>query len=251
MAGFWSRIRERLFGPPPDYSAIWADVRDRLSHTRRVAWQPRCEEGHDPNRRSHFGGRPLLSAGAGWPSCGRCRRSMPLLLQVASVELPDEARPAFPTGLLQLFFCIKCFDWEPFSDGVCVRVLEDDAELTVAADDESESSLAERTVVDWKRIDDYPEPGDSATPELGLDELQVESLFEAGYPLQGDKLLGAPYWVQDPERPPCPECEKPMKTLFQLDSNDNLDLMWGDAGVAHVLWCADHQQVLTLVWQCH
>ena len=29
---------------------------------------------------------------------------------------------------------------------------------------------------------------------------------------------------------------------MQLDSNDNLDLMWGDGGVAHILWCPDHDE---------
>jgi hypothetical protein len=247
VSGFWSRVRERLFGSPLDYAAIWAEVQGRIAGSKIGAWKPQCGEGHDASRLSHFGGLPLLPSGLDWPTCGRCGTRMPFLLQVAAAELPAEARPAFPDGILQLFFCTKCFRWEPFSDAVRVRVLANEEGLTVAAAGDVAKLVAPRSILSWQSVDDYAEPDEA----LGLDELQVESLFEAGYPLQGDKLLGAPYWVQDPEFPPCRECGKLMAPLFQLDSNDNLDLMWGDAGVAHILWCPDHQHVLALVWQCH
>jgi uncharacterized protein YwqG len=41
-----------------------------------------------------------------------------------------------------------------------------------------------------------------------------------------------------------------MALVFQLDSNDNLDFMFGDAGVAHVMQCPQHPDVVALAWAC-
>jgi uncharacterized protein YwqG len=66
----------------------------------------------------------------------------------------------------------------------------------------------------------------------------------------GDKLGGWPHWIQGVEYPSCPRCAARMALVFQLDSNDNLDFMFGDAGVAHVTQCPQHPDVVALAWAC-
>lgn len=245
---WWDRIREALFPPAPDYAAIWSEIVPRIAAAQRESWQPVCTESGEGL--THFGGIPALEAGTHWPVCGKCSRLMPLFLQLASADLPQGARDTFPEGLLQVFFCTACMPFEPFSNAALVRVLPDHAQLQ-QSDERPELLLKSRWVTNWLELPDYPEPGDTPAPEMDLDELEIEALFESGYPRQGDKLLGWPYWIQDPERPSCPECELPMTTLFQLDSNGNLDYMWGDGGVAHMFWCPHHPHAMALVWQCH
>jgi uncharacterized protein YwqG len=251
MAGLWSRVRAFLSSPAPDYARIWAETESRVAAFRREAWKPVCEAESDGGRQSRFGGAPLLAPGSDWPACGRCARKLPFLLQVAAAELPEAARDRFPKGLLQLFFCTRCFRWEPFTNATLVRVLPSADELEAAPETAGAQPFPLRAIVGWERAGDYEIPGDDGAAECELDDLQIDSMYEAGYPLQGDKLFGTPYWVQDPDPPPCSRCSRPMAHLIQIDSNENLDLMWGDAGVAHVFWCSDHQDVLALVWQCH
>ena len=57
---------------------------------------------------------------------------------------------------------------------------------------------------------------------------------EENQPKQGDKLYGWPGWVQGVEYPSCTKCSKPMELVMQLDSEDNIPFMYGDAGCAHL-----------------
>jgi uncharacterized protein YwqG len=41
-----------------------------------------------------------------------------------------------------------------------------------------------------------------------------------------------------------------MALVFQLDSEDNLDFMFGDSGVAHVTQCPQHPDIVALAWAC-
>jgi hypothetical protein len=66
----------------------------------------------------------------------------------------------------------------------------------------------------------------------------------------GDKLLGWPHWIQGVEYPECPTCEARMEYVFQIDSEKNLPLMWGDGGIAHVTRCPTHREVFALGWAC-
>jgi len=60
-------------------------------------------------------------------------------------------------------------------------------------------------------------------------EWDVMSDFEKSVRAQGHKIGGYAYFTQDDPRRP----EDPMLLLFQLDSDEKMDLMWGDMGVGH------------------
>jgi uncharacterized protein YwqG len=75
-------------------------------------------------------------------------------------------------------------------------------------------------------------------------------LYEQDFPKTGDKLLGWPAWIQGIEYPECPDCGDSMKLIFQIDSEDNLDYMFGDVGCAHITQCEKHPHRLAIAWAC-
>lgn len=237
----------RMFPPGPTLEESWDELKPRFESFRVTAWRPICSE-EDTRHLSQFGGRPLLETADDAPTCARCNRPMPLFLQVSSKELPEAATSRFPKGLLQVFFCLECQPWEAFSPGCLVRTLGYDS--LERASSSVPDQIATRKITGWKSVTDYDDP-ETSDENHGFSDAELEVLYEGHYPSQGDKLLGAPYWVQYPEYPDCPQCHKPTTAIFQLDSNDQLDFMWGDAGVALVVWCPEHPQTLGLTWQCH
>lgn len=65
--------------------------------------------------------------------------------------------------------------------------------------------------------------------KFGDQEWAVTEQFNKAIRSDGHKLGGYAYFTQDDPRRP----EDPMLLLFQLDSDERMDLMWGDMGVGH------------------
>ncbi len=66
-----------------------------------------------------------------------------------------------------------------------------------------------------------------------------------------DKLAGYPRWVQDPEYPNCPVCDRLMNQLiFEFASDDNIPYLWGDIGTGYFVQCPEHKEQVTFLWQC-
>jgi uncharacterized protein YwqG len=234
------------------------DVLARLGRHRRRAWLPRTEAGPTSLDGSKFGGLPLLAAGETWPECGNCRKPMQLFLQLDGGALPADAGLPLGGRLVQLFYCTTakphcesaCEAWA--APGVSTRLRLIDA--ATAPQPLTASPVAgafpERRIVGWDALDDYPNAEDAAIAGEELDDVEAEILMNAGYPREKDKLAGWPYWMQSVSWPACPECTRPMRPLFQLDSNGNLPYMFGDAGVLHLFLCPDHTDRLGMNWDC-
>ena len=62
-----------------------------------------------------------------------------------------------------------------------------------------------------------------------------------------DKLAGYQAWVQGVQYPHCPRCERQMAHVFQVDSEDNIPYLFGDAGCGHLIQCPDHKEVVAAV----
>ena len=199
---------------------------------------------------------------------------MQFFLQLDLATLPREFDTPLRDGILQLFYCSSddgmCETWEAFSGTHEIRIVQR-SEHDCTPPDEI-APFAKSVISDWVPIEDAPSPAEQEllgikydydfdrnlvsveAPELGINlsgldiELNVaETISEAN---TGDKLGGWPAWVQGPEYPACPECERQMELLFQLDSNDNLDYMFGDVGCAHITQCREHPRVLAFAWAC-
>jgi uncharacterized protein YwqG len=161
---------------------------------------------------------------------------------------------------------------QAFGPGHHIRIVDprgpNQSNLRYPGDD---GPLAPKLVAGWTRQTDLPEPGEhqdlglhidydfahnTATltcPSLGLkfENLASETLAEDIADAHvGDKLAGWPSWVQNVEYPNCPRCGARMQFIFQLDSNDNLEFMFGDCGRGHITQCPTHRGVVAFAWAC-
>jgi uncharacterized protein YwqG len=249
-----------------------------LERQQRPAWRPVTEKGV-PGR-SQIGGLPLLRRGEGWPICAHCGKGYELFLQLDSRDLPYEAQ--WVGGVLQVFYCTRCAGeidgWAPFSQAHLVRVVSS-GELVPPPPDAREQALRPTAITGWEAFEDLPQPTEHdelglnldydfqrkmiavRCPSIGvnIDGIDLETQDHDGRELAeaisaaaaGDKLGGWPHWVQGVEYPSCPRCAARMALIFQLDSEDNLDFMFGDSGVAHVTQCPQHPDVVAFAWACY
>jgi ankyrin repeat protein/uncharacterized protein YwqG len=226
---------------------IVKELRKQLAPLVRDCWKPRLRKprkslGHA--RGSRFGGLPFLGASAPWPTCRKCSAPLSFAVQLELSELP-EGHPSRGPGLLQLFFCTTCS-----GRNEVVRLIDGEAGEATEPD---VHRFPEREVTGWQKSADLPfrERGNETFEALTakLEAKEEETLF--GLNLQGDKAGGWPNWVQENAYPKCPDCQRAMDTLvLQIDSEQGLDWMWGDNGVAFIFQCASHPARVDFTWQC-
>jgi uncharacterized protein YwqG len=242
---------------------------------KRTAWTPIVEEKDGEATASKFSGMPWLAEDEPYPCCRNCQTPMPLLLQLNLADLPAELTGKFGSGLLQLFYCTGNYcdgGWEPFSGSKLVRLVQP-SDRTQSLSAGSYPTFPAKTIVGWTPFDDYPNSEEH--DELGLifnydfsaQTLQIQcpsvGLETEALPMEeapeaeevasaatGDKLGGYPDWVQGIEYPDCPECNRRMELVFQLDSEDHLPFMFGDMGCGHITQCPEHKHVVTFAWAC-
>jgi uncharacterized protein YwqG len=230
-------------------------VRPEIDKHLRAAWKPAVKDGDGAATDSKFGGLPALLAGEEWPLCPNCEGPLQLLLQLNLASIPPELKSAFGSGLIQLFYCTNAEascetdaeGWEPFSPISLARRIDTPSAPAKLSPPEARSVPAKR-ILSWKRMDDLPNGEELGTAGIELTDDEFHEMED--FPVQGDKLGGWPHWVQGIEYPSCPTCATPMRLVFQIDSEDNVPWMWGDAGCAHLTQCPEHKDVLAFAWAC-
>jgi uncharacterized protein YwqG len=244
----------------PTQNPAWENLVQRLESVKRTAWRPVTETKTGTVLNSKFSGVPLLAATETWPCCTNCGKEMQLFLQLNTDDLPSEVQKVFGAGMLQVFYCtnseqeceIECEAYAPFAKSTLLRIF--DATDVVAAQPLLNSpvidAFAEKVIVAWQAMEDYPHYEELAAQGITLSDDEEDMLYEHDYPKIGDKLLGWPAWVQVVEYPVCPDCGEKMGYLFQIDSEDNLNYMFGDMGCAHITQCVKHPRNLAIAWAC-
>jgi len=248
-----------------------------LAKHRRPAWKPIVESGDGAVTASKFSGIPWIGKDSPWPNCGHCEQPLQLLLQLNLTDLSAELGQPFGTGLLQLFYCTheECQGyggWEPFADDLSrVRIVQPTGPDLTGSVSPPDGSFPPKQITGWTRFTDLPKPSEHAElglkyvydhktgtvrlecEELGLvfEDIRDRNLAEniANSEL-GDKLGGWPAWIQNVEYPECPRCGKRMVLVFQVDSEDNIPFMFGDAGCGHITQCPQHKEVVAFGWAC-
>ena len=242
--------------PPPEVPPSALTPESLKKRYGRPGFLPETEPGD--HGKSHFCGRPWLAEGEAWPSCGRCGEPMQLFLQLDLDALPNGAPAQRSGGLAQLFYCVNskseceihAESWEPFKPATMARVVDPTQPGAQAADDLAHEPFPAQTITGWQELDDLPNWEELLKMDVVMTP-EVESyLEEAETPQDGDKLGGWPHWVQGVEYPTCPDCGDPMELLFQLDSEDHVPFMFGDAGVGHLTRCRRHSTKLAFGWAC-
>jgi len=230
-----------------------------LDTHRRIGWYPITTRRKCTPEDSKFSGIPMLYADEIWPICPGCKRPMHFLLQINQESLPEDASYLFDSGCLQIFYCIgekwdceeSVHNFEAFSKGALVRILNPDvAPIEAAEKNPVKSSFPELAIVGWQPQTDYPNSEDAGRLGTKIENDQIEHMDQIDVPRSGDKLLGWAAWQQGCEYPQCPECKNEMRFIFQLDSKDNIPLMFGDVGTAYVTQCELHKDILALTWAC-
>ena len=276
----------------------------KLNPLKRKAWFPITVRQDGDLTASKFAGKPWLNVDESWIRCGCCQNQMRFFFQLNLGQVPHNLQGKFGSGILQLFYCVNCDDYAPFSPSNLVRIIHPQGkpaeyEIPHFKDNWSDDSLVRssdgqfpaKIIVNWKEITDYPhwEDAESAGVTLTDEELKIilsasdteeselddfsylndeerefnllwqkseivhQVMYEAGmfFPSRGDKLAGYPRWVQDPEYPNCPVCDRLMNQLiFEFASDDNIPYLWGDVGTGYFVQCPEHKEQVTFLWQC-
>jgi uncharacterized protein YwqG len=233
---------------------------ERLAIFKRTTWLPVVKNKTGSVLTSKFSGIPLLDNNESWPKCANCHQEMQLFVQLNADELPAAAKQqAFGNGILQVFYCTndeqqceaECEAYFPFAKSTLLRIINP-ANMVANTLNVSPviNAFEEKVIVAWKASDDYPNCDELDELGIELNDAEIDLLYERDYPKAGDKLLGWPAWVQGIEYPDCPDCGDRMKFIFQIDSEDNLDYMFGDVGCAHITQCEKHPDRLAIAWAC-
>jgi predicted DNA-binding WGR domain protein len=198
---------------------------------------------------AHFGGGARLAKGEAWPVCKNCKRPMPLFVEMdlAKLKLPKKV-----AGLLQFFYCngteplceVECKSWDLNDRAMLLRVVPPNVKTTPVDPPALPSPVPARS------LDFGPEKADPPNWEDVQDRYRIRYEDDSPIrPMDGDKLLGWPAWVQGAEWQKCPQCKKEMQNLLQLQSHKGLQHQWGDNGQAYLFVCLDHPTRVGFVWQ--
>jgi len=226
--------------------------REKLLQTKRTFIRPKAQ--HSRNTQlweSKVGGQPYLPKGITWPTAPDGRELF-FLAQLNFAEMPP--LPPFPTqGIVQFFINDDDLYGMDFDDGenpdtfrvlyhpevaqneailqTKFPMLRDYDDLLPHHPDESYPltfELAEE-VVPITDYQFYQHFGADFFRQFGEKEWDVMDEFGKAVRPQGHKIGGYAYFTQDDPR----RADDPMLLLFQLDSDELMDLMWGDMGVGH------------------
>lgn len=194
---------------------------------------------------SHFGGQPYFEKGEKWPMT-RSGRNMQFIFQVFNeegLELPQEIK------LIQFFYDWEEFPWDTTDDGWLVKIYKElDVKNIVniprpAELDESKYCAIKfkpiKALPDWEGIDAACDKASAVSCALNSEE-PWDAYENAVKRLVGEEdylsqLGGYPKWVQGESTPKNKNGEH-MKLLFQIDSEENAELMWGDVGLVYVFY---------------
>ena len=250
-------LLKRLFGPkePPP------PPRDVMALASPLA-QPALQVVTSASETGSFlGGTPPLPAGREWPSKEGTPLTFLACLDLASLQstLPVPWLP--PSGRLLFFYDAENQPWgfDPKNRGSWAVLPAGDV-TPASAPAGATTSLTHRPVM-FRRIDTYPSYERPDVAALHLTDAEAEILIDARLAVYGDRprhqIAGFPDPVQGDEMEL--ECQlvsnglycgdtsgylssraselrdgaKDWRLLLQLDSDEELGVMWGDAGTLY------------------
>lgn len=200
---------------------------------------------------SKVGGMPYLLKNAKWP-VNRAGEVLYFLAQINFADLP-RLDPFPEKGLLQFFIFNDEHYGINFEDGeeqenFRVVFYPDPVSDTSALQNKPVLPEADEDLLPHHPDESYPlvfEPGLSYAPttdyrfgqifgqdffqQFGAREWDVIDAFGKSVNAQSHRVGGYAYFTQDDPR----NANDPMILLFQLDSDERMDLQWGDMGVGN------------------
>ena len=220
-------------------------VKPLIKQTTKLEISPASRPPENSQMNSHFGGNPYFEKGEKWPVTKKGKH-LDFIFQVFNKlesQLPDNIE------LIQFYYDWDEFPWDTSDDGWLVKIYKNiepkNIEFINKPSDLEKSKYCEITfkpsssLPDWEGIDLHCYNATKLSCVLNEDEPWdnyrqiVKKLIEKqDYQSQ---LGGYPKWVQG-ESTPKNRNGEPMELLFQIDSEENADLMWGDSGLIYVFY---------------
>jgi uncharacterized protein YwqG len=208
---------------------------------------------------SHFGGQPYFEEGGKWFK-SESGRYMEFIFQIFN---SDELVLPKSIKLVQFFYDLEEFPWDTKDDGWYIKIYETlnvnklkKIPKPVELEESKYCEMAFKSVEslpDWEGIHLYENRTVKIACALNDDEpweaydKVVEKLIgEQDYQSQ---LGGYPRWVQGESTPKNSNGDY-MKLLFQIDSEDNAGLMWGDVGLVYAFYDEETKRI-EFSLQCH
>lgn len=193
---------------------------------------------------SHFGGIPYFERGEKWP---RANNGEPL--DFVFQYFFDKNTDNHNIKLVQLYYSFKLSPWFSGSEGWLVKTYKQIdrnkmVQISCPNDDNRVShcnitTKAISTLPDWEgtilwcnNLADLSEQIDPERPWQNYMKAAAQVVGNTDYRCQ---IGGYPQWVQGNDTPLCKN-GNPMKLLFQLDSDDNAGIMWGDMGLLYIFY---------------
>lgn len=208
---------------------------------------------------SHFGGNPYFNKNETWPENKSCK-PLSFVFQVFNnpdINLPEEIK------LIQFYYDWEEFPWDTDNDGWLVKIyheldIENSKKVDIPTDVEQVNYCEIKfkdimSLPDWEGLDTYLNEALNLSCKMNTDEpwepyeAVVKKLIgEQDYRSQ---FGGYPQWVQG-ESTPTDNNGKKLRLLFQIDSEENAGIMWGDVGLIYVFYDNETGKV-EFTLQCH
>lgn len=201
---------------------------------------------------SHFGGDPYFEKGEFWPKNNK-NQNLSFVFQIFNskdFELPKNI------GLIQFYYDYEEFPWDTSSDGWLVKIykkIDNENSIFIPKPEELEESKFcqikfknVKSLPDWDGIDTYL--SDFGNLDIFKNHEDPWDLYEQivsnliGEQDYQSQLGGYPKWVQG-ESTPEDKNGGLMKLLFQIDSEEEAGLMWGDVGVIYVFYDEETERI--------
>jgi len=220
----------------------------------------------ESNMKSHFGGVPYFEKGGKWPQTedGIYLQFIFQIFNDGSLGLPENIK------LIQFFYAIdgEYMAFETEDSGWHVKIYEKiDATKTVIIDKPNDEHFGEwdnvayceisfekiKSLPDWEGLERYNTNAQKLSCVLNEEE-PWESYSQVYSKLTGRKqetdediyisqIDGYPVWMQGDDTPESSDF------LLQIHSEDNANLMWGDAGLIYLFYDKKTKKV-NFVLQC-
>ncbi|PHQ28678.1 DUF1963 domain-containing protein [Leeuwenhoekiella nanhaiensis] len=208
---------------------------------------------------SHFGGHPYFEAGESWPTTEK-GKPLDFVFQVFNskeLELPETI------ALVQLFYDWEALPWDTGEDGWLVKIYpkvdQQKIEFISRPEELNQSPFCKiafmpaQSLPNWEGIEVFKDEAvklscvlNEESPWNAYEDAVSNLIGEQDYQSQ---LGGYPRWVQGDETPLNAE-GKPLKLLFQIDSEENANLMWGDMGSIYVFY-QEETKSIEFTLQCY